>query len=312
MNRREWRVSRSWHRGTFARCLASIILTATAAGAQELEPRAFSPSPVGTTFVVGAFGRSEGGVLFDPALDIDNVQVDLWIATVGAGHTFRIAGRQARALAVLPIAWGSVGGDVEHEVQRQNLAGLVDPRFKLSVGLIGAPALTLAEFARSPRRTMIGVSLTVVPPLGKYSSRQLINLGYNRWAIKPEVGISHPVRRWTLDASAGLWLFGTNDSYYPAHAVKRQEPVVALQGHASYSLPYRSWLAINATWFAGGETRVNGALNPDLQRNTRLGVTLSIPIGGQQSVKFAYSTGTTTRRGSDFNTFNLTWQLVRF
>ena len=121
-----------------------------------------------------------------------------------------------------------------------------------------------------------------------------------------------PPRRWTFDASAGVWLFGTNHSYYPARAAKRQEAVIALQGHAIYSLPRRSWLAVNATWFAGGETRVDGVLNPDLQRNTRFGATLSIPIVGQQSIKFAYSTGTTTRRGSDFDTFNATWQLVMF
>jgi hypothetical protein len=54
------------------------------ANGQELEPRAFSPSPVGTTFLLGGFGRSEGGILFNPALDIDNVQADLWIATIGA------------------------------------------------------------------------------------------------------------------------------------------------------------------------------------------------------------------------------------
>ena len=84
------------------------------------------------------------------------------------------------------------------------------------------------------------------------------------------------------------------------------------QGHASYPLPRRSWLAVDATWFAGGEPRVDGVLNPDLQRNARVGATLSIPIVGQQSIKLAYSTGTTTRRGSDFSTFNATWRLVMF
>ena len=88
--------------------------------------------------------------------------------------------------------------------------------------------------------------------------------------------------------------------------------MIALQGHTSYALPGRAWLAVNGTWFAGGETRVDGVLNPDLQRNTRLGATLSIPITGQQSVKFVYRTGARTRRGSDFNTFSATWQLVMF
>ena len=279
---------------------------------QELEPKAFSPSPVGTTFVLGSFGKSEGGILFDPALDIEHVQADLWIATVGAGHTFALAGRQARILGVVPVAWGSVAGNVHAEQQRQNLAGLVDPRIKLSVGFIGAPALTLAQFANAPRRTAVGAGVTLVPPWGQYSPRRLVNLGYNRWAIKPEIGLSHPVGRWTFDASAGVWLFSANDAYYPARAVKRQDAVMALQGHASYSLPRRSWLAVNATWFTGGETRVDGVPSPDFQRNARVGATLSIPIVGQHSVKFAYSTGTTTRRGSDFDTFTATWQLVMF
>ena len=292
--------------------LLTVLLLAGGADAQELEPRAFSPSPVGTTFVLGAFGTSAGGILFDPALDIDNVQAELWIATAGAGHTFGLGGRQARILAVFPIAWGSVAGDVHAQAQRQDLAGLVDPRFKLSVGLIGAPALTLAQFANAPRRTAVGGSVTIVPPWGQYSARQLVNLGYNRWAVKPEIGLSHPLGRWTLDGSVGVWLFSTNRSYYPAGAVKRQDTVVALQGHVSYLLAGRSWLAVNATWFAGGETRVDGVVNRDLQRNTRIGATLSIPIAGQQSIKLAYSTGTTTRRGSDFDTFNATWQLVMF
>ena len=59
-------------------------------------------------------------------------------------------------------------------------------------------------------------------------------------------------------------------------------------------------------------THAEGVPNPDLQRNTRVGVTLSVPIVGQHSVKFVYSTGTTTRRGSDFDTFNAPWQLVMF
>jgi hypothetical protein len=293
-------------------CVGAVLLLADVARAQELEPRAFSPSPIGTSFILGGMARSAGGILFDPALDLDNVQADLWIATAGAGYTFAIAGRQAKVLAVIPVAWGTVSGDVHDQAQRQELAGLVDPRFKLSVGVIGAPALALAEFARTPRRTAVGVGLTVVPPWGQYDAGQLVNLGYNRWAVKPEVGVSRPIGRWTIDASAAVWLFSTNHSYYPGHAIKHQDPVAALQGHASYALPRRWWVAINATWFAGGETRVDRVANPDVQRNTRVGATLSVPIVGRQSIKFLYSTGTTTRRGADFNTFNATWQLVIF
>ena len=151
-----------------------------------------------------------------------------------------------------------------------------------------------------------------MPPLGQYRATQLVNLGYNRWGFKPEIGVSHQVGRRTFDGFAGVWFFTPNDAYYPGRARKRQEPVVAWQTHVSYALPRRTWVAFNGAWFSGGQTQVNGRLNSDLQRNSRLGVTLSVPISGPQSLKFVYSTGATTRRGSDFNTFNVTWQLVTF
>jgi hypothetical protein len=293
---------------------ASVIalLATCRAEAQELEPRAYSPSPVGTTFVITGIGRSQGAILLDPSLDVDNVQGDLWIATLGAGRVFAVAGRQARILAVFPVAWGAISGDVGPQPERQDLAGLVDPRFKLSIALRGGPALSPAEFARAPRRVVVGASVTIVPPIGQYNSAQLVNLGYNRWAFKPEVGVSHQVGRWTFDVYGGVWIFTTNEAYFPGGAHRRQDPVVAWQTHISYSLPRRTWLAFNGTWFAGGQTSVERIASPDEQRNSRLGLTFSVPASGQQSIKFTYSTGATTRRGNDFNTFNVTWQLVWF
>ena len=51
--------------------------------------------------------------------------------------------------------------------------------------------------------------MTIMPPWGQYSSAQLVNLGYNRWAVKPEIGVTRTIRRWTLEAAAGVWLFTT-------------------------------------------------------------------------------------------------------
>jgi hypothetical protein len=297
---------------TCAVVASMLLLGASVARGQELDVRAYAPAPVGTTLFLVSVGSSQGGVLLDPALDVDNVQADLSIATIGAGRTFALAGRQARWLAVVPFGWGTVEGQVHDHAERQDLVGIVDPRFRLSIGLRGPPAMTMSEFAGGPRRTATGVSVTVVPPWGRYTSRQLVNLGHNRWAVKPEVGISQPLDRWTLDAAAGVWMFSTNDEYYPGRAVKHQDVVLSLQGHVSYMVTRRAWVAFDGTWFSGGETRVDGAPQPDFQRNVRLGATLSIPLASQQSMKLAYSAGAATRRGSDFNTFTATWQVVLF
>jgi hypothetical protein len=229
------------------------------------------------------------------------------------GRIFGLAGRQARILAVVPIASGAVAGELQGSAARQPLTGAVDPRFKLSVGLLGAPALRPAEFMRVSRRDLIvGAGVTVVPPWGQYEATQLVNLGYNRWAFKPEVGASHQIGRWTLDGIMGVWLFTENGAYYPGHVHRHQNPVATWQGHVSYPLPHRSWIAFDGTWFAGGQTRIDRVADPDEQRNARLGMTLSVPIAARQSLKFSYSGAAATRRGSAFNTLNVTWQVVTF
>jgi hypothetical protein len=248
----------------------------------------------------------------DPDAPIQNVEAEASSALSGGGYTFGLLGHQARVLAVLPYVWGSISADINGERQSRALNGLIDPRIKFSIALAGAQALTPEEFARTPRTTVIGASLSVMPPLGRYESGQLINLGFNRWGFKPEIGLSHPTGRWTLDCSAGVWFFTTNDSYFPGTAKREQDPVIALQAHVSYDFDSGIWMALNGTWFSGGQTHVNNVALPDRKNSTRLGATLSLPMSAQQSLKFTYSTGIATRRCADFDTFIVTWQLVTF
>jgi hypothetical protein len=294
-------------------CVAmATLLAAGSAAAQELEPRAYSPSPVGTTFVVASATRSSGGVFTDPSLPISDVEAKVGILGLGIGRTFGIAGKQAILLGAIPITWGDASGAVGEGRRSVSRRGLADPRMKMSVILSGSPAMTAAEFARAPRRTILGVSFSVVPPVGQYDSAKLVNLGSNRWSFKPEIGISYPRDRWTIDGYAGLWLFTDNNSYYPGASTRHQDPIVALQGHASYSYGRRAWLAFDATWYAGGRTVVNDGDKSDLQRNTRLGATWAVPVGTRQSLKFAYSAGATTRIGADFRTITVAWQIAIF
>ena len=171
---------------------------------------------------------------------------------------------------------------------------------KVSVNLFGTPALTPAEFAKAPRRTNIGTSLTVAAPAGQYYPGKLINIGTNRWAFKPEVGLSHPIGRWTLDLAGGVWLFTANDRFYQGDSTRAQDPLFVVQGHASYNVTRRAWAAVDATWYGGADVRVDGGPPSARQNNARLGATLALPVGTRQSLKFAYSTGASVRTGADF------------
>lgn len=292
---------------------AAILSAAVAVGGgpaagQDLEPRAYAATPVGTTFLVLATGRTSGGVFTEPTLPIEDVNATLGAVTAGVGHTFDLFTRTALIVGSMPYARGTVSGRIEEDSSEATRIGWADARVKFSVNLFGDRARRAREFRSVRRSTIVGASLTTILPLGQYHGNRLVNIGSNRWAFKPEAGVSIPAGRWMLDAYGGVWLFAANDDFYPGDVRREQAPIVALQGHASYTIRPRLWAAFNATWYSGGQSTIAGIRRDDRQRNSRVGATLSFPLYRSQSLKLTYSTGATTRVGGDFNTIAIAWQ----
>ena len=290
----------------------AVVALAHTVQAQDMEPRAYSPSPLGTNFLAVAIGNSRGAVLFDPTVPVTDAQADLNSATVGYARTFALGSRQGLVAALLPYVRGDIAGTVFEESRRVERSGLADVRVKVSINLVGTEAMTREEFAKAPRRTIVGASLTVQAPTGQYDETKLINIGTNRWSFKPEVGVSVPLGRWYLDAYAGAWFFTANDRFYPGNATRRQDPLTVLQTHVSYVFKSHAWVAIDATWYGGGAATVGSNPPSTRQSNSRAGATFALPLTRSQSLKFAASTGTSTRTGTDFRTYLVGWQLMWF
>lgn len=288
--------------------VAAVASAAGPAPAQDLEPKAYSASPVGAVFVVAGVSRSTGSVVFDPTLPITDVEAGINGAFLGVGSTFGLGGKLALWSAALPYAWGELSGLVGEEARSITRSGLADTRVKLSINLRGNDAMRLREFAQAPRRTIVGTSLTMITPTGQYDRTRLINLGNHRWAFKPEIGVAVPTGSWDTDVYLGVWLFTPNGDFYPGGLTRTQDPVVALQGHVSYTFKPRLWLAFDATWYSGGGARVEDGEPVGEVDNSRMGATLSIPAGRQQSFKVSYSAGVAVRTGTDFRTLAVGWQ----
>ena len=279
--------------------------------AQDLEPRAYSASPVGTTFALVGFGRTSGDVTFDPSIPVTNVHATFHAPVIGGGQTFGVFGRQALLTVALPYAWGNITGNVGEQSGSVHRSGLTDIKSRFSLNLRGNPAMTPRDFARRTHRNfIIGTSLSLAAPSGQYSGTKLINLGANRWAFKPELGVSWPVKKLDLDLYAGAWFYTSNSNFYPGGGLRTQNSLTALQAHVSYTVRPRLWAAIDSTWYGGGETTVNGGSPTSRQSNSRIGLTLSLPIAKNQSLKIAYSSGVTGTIGADFNTISVGWQHV--
>ena len=294
--------------------LACAALTAPAprADAQELEPRSYSPSPVGTHFLQFGFGRSWGDIIFDPSLPLEDVDGTFNTPMAGYGTTFGLYGRQAQVAAALPYVWGSAEGRVEGQERRITRSGLGDIKARFSINLVGGPALTPQEFAAAKRNVAVGASVVVNVPVGQFDSERLINIGTNRWAFKPEVGLAWFRGAWELDGAMGAWLFTENPEFYTGSSTLQQDPLTSLQAHACYFLRPGLWIAADATWYQGGAVRVDGGPPAGRQNNTRAGVTASIPLAARQSLKLSYSGGASVRVGQNFRTLTAAWQYVWF
>jgi hypothetical protein len=294
----------SWASGAVA---VLVPLTAHVAQAQDMEPRAYSAAPIGTNFLLGGYAHSRGGIATDPSVPIENLNAKVDAALAGYSRTFALAGQTANAAVLLPYSWGTFTGDVQDQNREVSRAGIGDLRLRLAANLLGGPALTPEEFTRRKPGTTLGASLTLVVPTGEYHPEHLINIGTNRWAIKPELGLSQPLGNWFADAAAGVWFFTDNTQFFGGND-RSQQPLWSFQAHAGYNFRPGLWLAADVTYYTGGESSINGVDKHDTLANSRYGLTLSIPLADAVSLKTVWSTGLTSRGGADFDTFGVVLQ----
>jgi hypothetical protein len=291
--------------------LAVGVLTAAPCRAQDLEPRAYAASPEGAFFLIAGLSHSTGGVLTDPTLPVSNIDASIDTVPLAAGYTFGLFGRLALVTTAVPVTHARVSGEVGEEARSITRTGAADIRARFSINLTGNPAMGARAFVVSPRKVIVGTSVTVVAPTGNYKETRLINLGAHRWGFKPEVGVSVPKGHWDFDGYAAVWHSTHTHDFVPGGRRRPQDPVVALQGHTSYTVRPRLWVAVDATWYHGGGTSTAGGDPTGAMNNSRVGATLSLPLAKSQSLKVAYSSGLAVRTGTDFRTFSVGWQWLK-
>lgn len=290
--------------------LVIMVLSVVKTAAQDLDPRAYIRAPVKTTTMITGFAYSYGGVVTDAVSPIKNIKADVQATSVGIAHSFNFFGLSSQALVALPYTWAQVSGEVGDQQRRITRAGFADMRVRFSVLFLGAPAATLAELMKKPaRKTILGASINVIAPTGQFFSDKLINLGANRWSLRPELALSQPIsRRWMFDLYTGVWFFTNNDHFFPGKSIRSQRPMGTLQSHLSYNINPVTWVAFDATYYTGGASSIDGVTKDDRQSNARVGVTGVIPTGKRSAIKLAASTGAVVRLGQNFTSFSIGWQ----
>ncbi|MFI5170569.1 MAG: transporter [Vicinamibacterales bacterium] len=303
-----------------ARIAAAAALGVFACGApglfaQDLTPRAYLITPVRSNAVNLSYIFNDGELLFEGTVPITGATGRLSVPALSLYRSLSLFGRSANVSATLPYAVGTFKGTVAEAELEAYRSGLMDSFFRLAVNLKGAPAMELSE-ARQWRQThLLGASLKLVAPTGQYDPTKLINLGANRWSIKPELGYSGRFGHWLVDAYASVWFFTRNpeffsrNQYVPGTQAQTQDPIAALETHLSYDFKPRLWVSLDGNFWYGGRTSLNGVENPaTLQQSSRIGVTASFPVTRHQSIKVGYAAGAYVRFGGNYKIASVAWQ----
>lgn len=277
--------------------------------AQDLEPRSLSATPIHGNFALINYSYSNGNILLDGALPIEDLTAKVNSLVVAYAHSFKLLNKLAKFDAVVPYSFAKFNGEVKQRDSSVSRNGFGDPSWRISIILIGVKPMNLANFMKTKQEKFkLGVSFRTRMPLGQYNPEKLLNLGTNRWAFKFGTAGSYTFfEKLILEGHLDLWVFTKNNNFLNGNTLK-QNPLFAPQVHVTYVFKPGIWCTGSFGRTAFGETVLNGAPKDDPQDNSRVGLTFAYKLNKNSSLKFMYSNGVITRYGENLKSLLVTYQ----
>jgi hypothetical protein len=265
--------------------------------AQFSDPRAYENTATGTNQIELGYAYAHGDTSIDTSVIVTGAQLDLHQGMIGYTRYFGWLHRLMWVEAGVPAA--RLAGSITGTNVRRSTAGAGDSSYGLGMLLRGGAALSPTQFADYTPRTTLGVSFTATAPTGSYDADRILNLGADRWSLKPEIALSHPfgpAQKWVFDAYANVYFYTDNTSYQ-GREILRQEPLPGLEGHISYSFNDRVWSSVDSRYSFRAATIVNGVNQDNPQQNFILGTETNIALTSHNSLVVAVGKALTHRNG---------------
>lgn len=271
--------------------LLLALAPSTLAGAQELEPRRWGHLPKGGNFLGAGYAYVDGDLFFDPVLEIEDAALDLQTLALKYIRSFELLGKSARIDIAGAYQEGTWKGTLNGASARVERSGWADPWVRLAVNLVGAPPLEGQEFASyragTERETIVGAAVAVHVPLGEYFDDKLINLGTNRFTIRPQLGVVRSRGPWSFELTGAAWFFTDNDDFFGGRR-REQDPFFTIQSHAVYTFRPGLWLAGGLGYGIGQESTIDGDEKDDRKENIVFAVSVGYSITRSFGLKLGY------------------------
>ena len=294
--------------------LVGVFSLPLIAAANDIEPRRWTPLPTKMSIVALGYGYTNGDLFFDPVLQVSDAEVKVDTVASSYIHSFSIAGKAARFDLLVPWQSAQWKGLLQQMPVEVNRKGLADPRFRLSVNLSGPPtssAKTLRDYSlENPVYTVLGAAISVSVPWGKYHPDKLLNLGQNRYTIRPQIGVVHNRGPWSFELTGSVFLYTDNDDFYIGNR-REQKSLYALQTHVVRVFKPGIWGSLSMGYAKSGESTIDGVAKNDKREQLLKGISLGYSLTKRQSVKVSYITSDTLEDiGADTHTLALIWTMV--
>jgi len=259
--------------------------------ALDLEARKWNHIPLGSSFVGGGYAYTEADISVNPALLLEDVEMKLDTVAAKYRHAFEFLGKSARVDITQAYQEGRWKGLVDGVPEAIKRSGWSDTFVRFAVNLYGAPPLRGKEFgayrAKTRNETIIGAGLAMRLPTGDYMDDKLINLGQNRYAFRPQIGVVHTRDKWTTEVTAEVAFYTDNDDFFNDKKLE-QKPLLFTQAHFIRSLGPGEWVSLSLGYNYGGENTVDGDDKDNRNQNTGWALGYSYPITRQSGIKISY------------------------
>jgi len=282
--------------------------------AQDIEPRRWASLPLGSNVIGVGYAATIGDIFLDPLLQAEDVTVDINGFGVSYVRPFKFARKLARIDVTLPYAIARWEGLVSGEPASVNRSGFADPKIRLSINLLGAPASGPKELQayliEHPVNTTLGFSIAVTLPLGQYFEDKLLNLGQNQFVFVPQLGVVHNWRKWSYEFTGSAVFYGTNNNFFNGKK-KKQDPSLAIQTHLIHNFKPGYWASISAAFGLGGQSIVNRQPNADDRKDLQGAISFGFPLVKRQGMKVAYVRSETLQDiGANLNILIVGWSIL--
>jgi len=280
--------------------LALWMLLAIPAIAHAVNSRDYIPLPQNTFLFCTYFKHISANSLFSNGKKVSNdfnftenlgILRPVYYTTIGKA-LYGDGGLTIDPQALIPFGEAHLDGEAVAGKQF-SASGIADPTVFATFWLVNAPK----------EKLWVGFSPYVSLPLGDFDKNRVLNLGNNRWAFKPELGIVKGFGEKTyLDVILNGEFYTKNNDIQ-----KTQDPLFGAEVHLSYDINKQWYASMDYFYSYGGESKLGSDWQKDGANNHGLGLSLFWLINSNHQLMVEYRDDFSVKNGPGTNTFGVRW-----